>query len=131
MCVFVCVCVCVCVCVRESVCKRTGACVCDFSVSVLRRVRIYEYCNMVHAPAQELRRFHITGAHIAAIVSLCLHMHRVGQTHIYIRCIYGIFGREFTKYTVIYGVYIQFWPTLVIYGGTIVDGSYVFEMWVW
>jgi hypothetical protein len=25
---------------------------------------------------------------------------------------YGIFGREITKYTVIYGVYIQFWPTL-------------------
>jgi len=31
---------------------------------------------------------------------------------IYIRCIYGIFGREITKYTVIYGVYIRFWPTL-------------------
>jgi hypothetical protein len=33
---------------------------------------------------------------------------------IYIRCIYGIFGREVTKYTVIYGVYIRFWPTLHI-----------------
>ena len=33
---------------------------------------------------------------------------------IYIRCIYGIFGREIIKYTVIYGVYIQFWPTLHI-----------------
>jgi len=33
---------------------------------------------------------------------------------IYIRFIYGIFGREITKYTVIYGVYIQFWPTLHI-----------------
>jgi len=31
---------------------------------------------------------------------------------IYIRCTYGIFGREITKYTVIYGVYIRFWPTL-------------------
>jgi len=31
---------------------------------------------------------------------------------IYIRCIYGIFGRETTKYTVIYGVSIRFWPTL-------------------
>jgi hypothetical protein len=27
-------------------------------------------------------------------------------------CTYGIFGREITKFTVIYGVYIQFWPTL-------------------
>ena len=31
---------------------------------------------------------------------------------IYIRCTYGNFGREITKYTVIYGVYIWFWPTL-------------------
>jgi hypothetical protein len=34
---------------------------------------------------------------------------------IYIRCIYGIFGREFTKYTVIYGVHIRLWPTLCFY----------------
>jgi hypothetical protein len=31
--------------------------------------------------------------------------------NIYIRCTYGILGREITKYTVIYGVYIRFWPT--------------------
>jgi len=30
----------------------------------------------------------------------------------YIWCIYGIFGREITIHTVIYGVYIRFWPTL-------------------
>jgi hypothetical protein len=30
---------------------------------------------------------------------------------IYIRYIYGTFGKE-TKDTVIYGVYIRFWPTL-------------------
>jgi len=40
------------------------------------------------------------------------HMTRDGQNHIYIRCIYGVFGREFTKYTVIHVVYIRFWPTL-------------------
>ena len=34
---------------------------------------------------------------------------------IFIRCIYGNFGREITKYTVIYGVYIRFWPTLAIH----------------
>jgi hypothetical protein len=34
---------------------------------------------------------------------------------IYIRCIYGIFGRKITKYTVIYGVYVRFWPTLYIW----------------
>jgi hypothetical protein len=27
---------------------------------------------------------------------------------------YSFFGREITKYTVIYGVYIRFWPTLTI-----------------
>jgi len=27
---------------------------------------------------------------------------------------YGIFGREITKYTVIYSVYIRFWPTLLV-----------------
>ena len=32
---------------------------------------------------------------------------RVGRNHLYIRCLYGIFGRESTKYTVVYGVYIQ------------------------
>jgi hypothetical protein len=42
-------------------------------------------------------------------------MIRVGQNHIYLRCVYGIFGSETTKYTVIYGVYVQCWPTLHIY----------------
>jgi len=31
---------------------------------------------------------------------------------IYIRCTYGIFGLEITKYTVYIYVYIRFWPTL-------------------
>jgi len=38
---------------------------------------------------------------------------------IYIRCIDGRFGREITKYTVIYGVYIRFRPTLHICGARI------------
>ena len=33
---------------------------------------------------------------------------------VYIWCIYGIFGRLITKYTVIYSAYIRFWPTLPI-----------------
>jgi len=39
---------------------------------------------------------------------------RVGQNHIHTVYIsnYIIFGREITKYTVIYGVYIRFWATL-------------------
>ena len=30
----------------------------------------------------------------------------------YIRCTYGIFGREITMHTVIYGADIRLWPTL-------------------
>ena len=55
---------------------------------------------------------------------------RVGQARtIYIRFTYGIFGAEITKYTVIYGVYIRFWPTLLIMclGGY--DGSITFASW--
>jgi len=32
---------------------------------------------------------------------------------VYIRCIYGIFCRELTKYTVVYGVYIRFGQPLI------------------
>ena len=49
-------------------------------------------------------------------------MCRVGQNHIYvyiyiyiyiyIRGVYGIFGRVITEYTVIYGAYLRFRPTL-------------------
>jgi hypothetical protein len=33
----------------------------------------------------------------------------------YTRCIYGIFGRGITRHTVVYGVYIRFWPTLIMH----------------
>ena len=33
--------------------------------------------------------------------------------YIYIRCMYGIFCREITKYTVYVYVCIRFWPTLL------------------
>ena len=43
-----------------------------------------------------------------------MHICRVGQNHTFLG-IYGVytvfFGREITIYTVIYGVYIRFWPT--------------------
>ena len=40
--------------------------------------------------------------------AICLGLART----IHIQCIYSIFGREIAKYTVIYGVFIRFWPTL-------------------
>ena len=33
------------------------------------------------------------------------------------RCMYGISGRETTKYTVIYSVYILLWPILFVCKG--------------
>ena len=36
---------------------------------------------------------------------------------------YGIFCRNVTKYTVIYGVYIRFWPTLQICYTLLADAS--------
>jgi len=50
-----------------------------------------------------------------ALVGMCT-ICRVGQNHIYIyiRWIYGIFGRRITEITVIYGVYIRLWPILTI-----------------
>jgi hypothetical protein len=41
-------------------------------------------------------------------------MCRVGQNHIYTVYI-RYFGRKITKFTVIYGVYIRFWPTLYMW----------------
>ena len=32
--------------------------------------------------------------------------------YIHTQCVHGIFGRNITKYTVIYGVYIRLWPML-------------------
>ena len=55
-----------------------------------------------HIPGHLLRR--------PPLVHLIIHMTQIP----YIRCIYGISGREVTRYTVIYGAYIRFWPTLHI-----------------
>jgi hypothetical protein len=44
-------------------------------------------------------------------VGLAKTIHTI-RTHI--RCIYGDFSRDNTLFTVIYGVHIRFWPTLVI-----------------
>ena len=52
------------------------------------------------------RKRHQTSKSMPAVS--CLGLART----IYIRCIYGTFGREIIKYTVIYGVYTRFWPTL-------------------
>ena len=45
---------------------------------------------------------------VSCVVCKCVGLART----IYIRCIYGMYGRGITKYTVIYGAYIWPWPTL-------------------
>jgi len=54
-------------------------------------------CTCTHRPAQH-----------PPLVYICLGLART----IYIRCTYGIFGLEITKYTVYIYVCIRFWPTL-------------------
>ena len=53
---------------------------------------------------------------------------------IYIRCVYGIFGREIIKYTVMYGAYTRFWPTLFFFlfcGYSIPGGSFsLYKTWI-
>ena len=59
------------------------------------------------------QRFTLVACRISPSCNMPLHYTCVGLARtMYIRCIYGIFGRELIKYTVIYGVYIRFWPTL-------------------
>ena len=52
--------------------------------------------------------------HPCYVLQVGLFVSRVGQNHIYMRCIYGVISRELTKYTVIHSVYIRFWPTLLM-----------------
>jgi len=44
-----------------------------------------------------------------------LRIYMVLANPIYVRCTYGILGRNSIKYTIIKGVCIRFWPTLVTY----------------
>jgi hypothetical protein len=59
-----------------------------------------------------LTTFHLYPPVFLSFLSL---LHRIGQNHIYIWCIYGISGRDFTKNTVICGANKQFWPTLLLH----------------
>ena len=47
-----------------------------------------------------------------SIRSYTLYIYGSGQPYTNTQCINGVFGRETTKYTVIYGECIHFWPTL-------------------
>ena len=95
--VHVCVCVCVCVHVWLLLCCGWGE---------LGRGGSFRHCVWLTVLQKEPEP--------AALSVAQLLISRVGQNHIYIRCTYGIFGLEITKYTVYIHVYIRFWPTLLI-----------------
>lgn len=57
----------------------------------------YTYKHDTHTQAQLHKHTH-------------LHTYIGLARNIYIRCIYSKSGREMTRYTVIYGVYVRFWP---------------------
>jgi hypothetical protein len=96
MCVCECVCVCVCMCVCSVCCKERG---CEYSK---RRFK------WLFLSITWMYQDRVIGQNRTYALFLGL------ARTIYIRCIYGILGREITKYTVIYGVCIRFWPTLLI-----------------
>ena len=50
---------------------------------------------------------------------MCVYL-GLARTGVYLY-LYGIFGREITKYTVIYDVYIRFWPTLLAFALLLMD----------
>ena len=54
--------------------------------------------------------------HMRWVLEAC----RVVYNHVYVcaRCIYGILGRDTSKYTVMYGAYVPSWPIQAIKHGT-------------
>jgi hypothetical protein len=54
------------------------------------------------------RIFELSRKGSAVLADRCVGLTRT----IYIRCTYGFLGRKTTIFTVMYGVYIRFWPTL-------------------
>ena len=72
--------------------------------------RIHTFCRHFDTPN------HTSYTYIPIEYHIQYTMYVVGLARtINIRCIYGIFGREITIHTAIYGVYIRFWLTLRIH----------------
>jgi len=121
VCVRVCVCVCLCACACVCVCvcctsagmpplaapvNQLGAHVLDQETRIQEQNCASHENNSMHEQTVQAMR---------TIQTNCANRENnsIGLARtIYIRCIYGIFGREIIHYTFIYGVYIRFWPTL-------------------
>ena len=85
-CVLICVHVCVCICVHKYTCVFMYVCLC--------------LCMLV-----------CVSVHVCQLVPCVYDLIGLART---IWCIPGIFGIEIAKYTVMYGIYIWFWLTLIL-----------------
>ena len=81
-------------------------------IFITHLARAYLHHTPCACPSHPRRPFHAPACTLpcAATYTLCVGLART----IYIRCTYGIFGLEITKYTVYIYVYIRFWPTLAL-----------------
>ena len=99
---------------QEVLCMYVYMCVCVwmcFSMRVVAQCQKQVACRFVGCSPQEVLCVYVYMCECVCLclcVSMCVGLART----IYTRCIYGIFGREITVYTVIYGAYIRFWPTV-------------------
>jgi len=130
VCVRLCICLCVCVCSNACVlCNCTHlnketrwrhiTC-CDQSVHPrlcwsIRRLVLMQLQSQSHF----INRVGWNPMFIPCDVHLAISVPNIPNIELartmYIRYIYGNIGRKTTKYTVIYGIYIRFWPTPRIY----------------
>jgi len=74
---------------------------------------------------------------VSSLLHVLHHAHLVTHTciglasTIHTQCMYGMFGREITKYTVTYGEYIRFWPTLGIFGREITKYTVTYGVYIY
>ena len=78
------------------------------SLELARTIYVQYFWQEIHAIYNSLHAFHMFAAH-------CVQGWPKPYTHTFsMRCIYGVFSKESTMHTVIYGVHVLFWPTLTV-----------------
>ena len=88
-------------------------------VGLAKTIYVYGICTVFLAGKSLYKRSYTVHIQYFWQGNHCIYGH--------LRCIYSIFGREFTVYMVIYGAYIRFWPTVLMCHVRIV---YRHEVWL-
>ena len=116
-------CVCVCVCILQVWFATKSVCMCVYPTSLVcyqkRAGRLHKCeANFTHA----FQEWDVPYIGLAQTIYVYIYgvytVFLAGESpkiYGHVRCVCGIFGRESTKYTVMYGAYIRSWPTLAIY----------------